>query len=337
MKTMGVGIVGCGEIAIQRHIPSWKRNRKARVVAVADIDENKVMNVARSFHIPRYYTDYKEMIKKEEDLEVIDVCTPVKYHREQVIEACRNGKHVVVEKPMAASVGDCQEMIKEAKKNDVQLTICHTMRMYPTLEHIERCITKAGIGDIQLLHIITPYEELQPWVLSQGGALWELGIHRIYLILYLLGDVKEVEVKTYNSKDPQGNMQIVFYTERGIGIVHLLKAKGEEQATIYGSNGRVRLLPLVFNTAIIEKYRKKNWLDIFKNELTSILKMAKGITKRGFEHLIKRVKTTPHYILLDQFIDAINGSREVPVPPEEGEKSIAILMKIEKLIKEDVR
>jgi len=69
-RIFNVGIIGCGGIAKERHIPSWRKNIKARVIAVADINESRGKKVAKSFHIPKHYADYKRMLEKERSIEI---------------------------------------------------------------------------------------------------------------------------------------------------------------------------------------------------------------------------------------------------------------------------
>ena len=333
MKKIKVGIIGCGEIATERHLPCWQKTDKGEVVAVVDIDEKKAKETAEKFGVPRYYTDYQEMLAKEEGLKIVDVCTPTKFHREHVVKACQKKKHVVVEKPMATSVRECSQMIEAAKKNKVNLTVCHTMRIYPVVKKIKKQIDKKIIGKIKIIHISTPYSELQPWVMAQGGALWELGIHRIYLMLYWLDEIDKVEAKTYTPQDPQENMEVVVSSKKGMGIYHLFKARGqeEEEIRIYGDKGMIRVPSLVFNLSLLLTILDRSWKETLFRKTRDYLVNLYGLSKRAVEYLTQGIKITPHFIIFNQFIEVVTKKqKKVLVSPEEGKRAVEILKEIER-------
>src|SRR5205085_814387 len=97
-----MGIVGTGRIAQNRHLPSYQRNDRVVVVAAADPVPESVHSAAAAFAIPSVYTDYREMLERE-DLDAVSVCTPNKYHAPVAIAALRQGLHVFCEKPLVRS------------------------------------------------------------------------------------------------------------------------------------------------------------------------------------------------------------------------------------------
>lgn len=329
MNTLSVGVVGCGQIAIERHLPVWRKIKGARVVAVTDKDKNRARVVAMKFHVPKWYTDYREMIETE-GLDIVDVCTPTKYHKEHAIYACQRGKHVITEKPMALTSKDCQEMIEAFQGTTLKFTVCHTMIYYPAVRKVRGLIDKGDVGDVQMLRIVTPYCEAQPWVLSQGGVLWEYGIHRVYLLLYLMdGHVEKVEARTYNSRNPQENMEIIIYTTRGVGIIHILKGVGNEEFSIYGRKKKITFPSLPFNTVLTDRCHYGDWKDVYRSSVSASMKALWGMTFRGLNYLLRGTAILPHYNLIRSFIDSINGKGEVPVSPEEGKRAVQILEEVQ--------
>ena len=116
-----IAIVGCGAVAEKRHIPGFARlKRKITIQAVCDKNQDLSMKVATQYGIPRVYTSQDEMLAKEK-LDIVDVCTPPQIHAPIAIEALGHGCHVLMEKPMALSVADCDSMIEAAQKNNRKL------------------------------------------------------------------------------------------------------------------------------------------------------------------------------------------------------------------------
>ncbi len=123
-KRFRVGIIGCGGIANQKHMPSIKAVGKADMVAFCDIIEERAVKAARDFGTPdaKFYTDYKELLK-DESIDVIHVCTPNRSHAQITIDALEAGKHVMCEKPMAKTAADARRMVEAAKCTGKKLTI----------------------------------------------------------------------------------------------------------------------------------------------------------------------------------------------------------------------
>src|SRR4051812_37266662 len=112
MRKINFAIVGCGRIA-QRHAEHI--NNSGKLVAVCDIVKDKADALASKYGA-NAYTDIAELIKNEENIDVVSVCSPNGLHATHTIHSLRAGFHVLCEKPMAINVHDCGEMIKEAEK-----------------------------------------------------------------------------------------------------------------------------------------------------------------------------------------------------------------------------
>jgi len=114
MKKLKVGIVGCGFIANHRHIPAFlKLKNNVELRAMCDINEALANSVAKKCGVSNHYSSLRSMLKNE-DLDIIDICTPPSIHMQVAVEATEFGCHVLMEKPMALKVSDCDLMIKAA-------------------------------------------------------------------------------------------------------------------------------------------------------------------------------------------------------------------------------
>jgi predicted dehydrogenase len=325
LSKLRVGVIGCGEIATSRHLTAWRKVHQASVVAITDIDGEKAKEIAKSFHVCNWYTDYQKMIRSEA-LDIVDICTPTKFHKEQAIYACNHGIHVITEKPMASSKNACEEMISAFQSAKLKLTVCHTMLFYPAVLKVRKMIEDGNIGKVKMVKTTTPYCKVQPWLASQGGVLWEYGIHRVYLTLYLLsGDVEKVETKIYEPENPQDNFEIIIYTTTGIGSVHILKAIGNEEVSIYGSKKKIVFPSLPFNTSIIDKCRYADWKEVYLSSVLGSVKTLGGLTLRGIDYLLRGSSIVPHTTLIRLFADSVNGNSVVPILPEDGKRAVGIL------------
>jgi len=146
-----LALIGCGSIAQLVHLPALKRIEEAELVAICDIYEEVAKGVAEKFAIEKYYTDYVEMLEKE-DLDAIINTTWHAAHAETTIEAAKHGKHVFVEKPMAVTIEECKRMIEACRRNDVKLMIGFMKRFDPALKWIREEVRNGSLGELFLIN-----------------------------------------------------------------------------------------------------------------------------------------------------------------------------------------
>src|SRR3989338_2547027 len=106
MNTLKFGLIGCGRIA-SKHAQILSGLEGAKLSCVCDIKEERAVKFSKEYNVP-YYTDYQQMLK-EENVDVVNILTPSGLHAQHCIDAARLKKHVVVEKPMALTLGDADE------------------------------------------------------------------------------------------------------------------------------------------------------------------------------------------------------------------------------------
>ena len=153
MKKLKFAIIGCGRISY-KHVEALSKNiGEAELVATCDVvlekaqakkDEyiEKTGAPADSVHT---YTDYKEMMEKE-DIDVVTIATESGYHAEISIYCMNKGASALIEKPMAMSIDDANEMIKVAKENNVKLCVCHQNRFNKPVQKLRKAMEAGKFG-----------------------------------------------------------------------------------------------------------------------------------------------------------------------------------------------
>ncbi|MCS7145821.1 MAG: Gfo/Idh/MocA family oxidoreductase [Aigarchaeota archaeon] len=200
MKEFKVGIIGCGGIAQNAHIPGFQRLENVKVVACCDVVESVAKSVAEKFSIPRYYTDYAKMLKSEK-LDAVSVCTPNALHKEPTIMALEQGAHVLVEKPIATSAEDGAAMVRAARRAGRILIVGFQERFNPYALLIKRFVDSGDLGWIHYNRAVYLRRRGVPtWgvfldkKIQGGGALIDIGVHALDLAMYLQGFKKPVSV-----------------------------------------------------------------------------------------------------------------------------------------------
>lgn len=336
MKKLKFGIIGCGRISY-KHVEALINNKEeAELVCTCDVIKEKaeekkqeyIDKLGKNVEV-RVYTDYKDMIEKE-DIDVLTVATESGYHPEIAIYCMNKKKNVIVEKPMALSIDDAQNMIKCSKENNVKLCISHQNRFNKPIQKLRDAVSENRFGRIIngtariLWNRNMGYYEQAPWRGTwklDGGTLMNQCIHDIDLLQWMLGgeiDTVYAQCDTY-IRDIQAEdfgAIIIRFKNGAIGIVEgsacVYPKNLEETLSVFGEKGTVAIGGVAVNK--IEAWKFADNKDCEED----ILKEQEGDPDSvyGFGH-------TP---LFKDMIDAINNNRQPLVCGEEGIKGMAIIL-----------
>ena len=197
MSKLRVGIIGTGGIS-NSHMSGYKSlPDEVEVVAVCDINEPKVKAYAEKYGVPVYYTDYNEMLAKE-NLDCVSVTTWNSVHMPATVAALNAGCNVICEKPMAMNAKEAEIMLETAKKTGKLLQIGFVRRFGDDAISAKKYIDAGVIGDIYygkaqyLRRRGCPGGWFGDKEYSGGGPLIDLGVHVMDLVRYLGGCPKPV-------------------------------------------------------------------------------------------------------------------------------------------------
>ncbi len=197
------GIIGCGVIG-PTHAEAISSLPDAHLVAVADIDEEKAQKLARKFNA-KAYNDAQAMLDNEE-LDVVDVCTPSGMHGEHACQVMRAGKHVIVEKPMEITRERIEEMLRVQHETGRKLAVISQHRFDEAAMQVRTLVEQQAFGRLVLGNAAIPWWRAQKyydsgawrgtWALDGGGILMNQSIHSIDVLQWLMGPVKTIYAYT---------------------------------------------------------------------------------------------------------------------------------------------
>ena len=191
MDKVRIGIIGCGGIANQKHMPALKKLPDVEMVAFCDIVEERAQAAAEKFGVEgaKVFTDYKELLKL--DLDVVHVLTPNKQHSFITVDALESGKHVMCEKPMAINSAEAKKMLDAAKRTGKKLTIGYQNRFRPECQYLKKVVEAGDLGDIYYARAQAIRRRAVPtWGVfldaenQGGGPLIDIGTHALDLTLW---------------------------------------------------------------------------------------------------------------------------------------------------------
>jgi len=198
-----IGIIGCGGIALQKHLPALaKLTDHCELVAFSDIREEKAAHAAKDFGVPgaKVYTDYTKLLA-DGSLDAVHVLTPNNMHAPISIAAFAAGKHVLVEKPMAATGADALAMVKAAEASGKKFTVGYQNRLRSEIQTLKLACQAGQLGEIYFAKAHAFRRKAVPtWGVFQdkaqqgGGPLIDIGTHALDLTLWMMDNWKPRQV-----------------------------------------------------------------------------------------------------------------------------------------------
>jgi predicted dehydrogenase len=219
MERIRIGIVGLGNIAQTAHLPTLTKLQDVEVVAVCDLDKARAQFIAEKFGVPRHYGSFEAMLASEPEMTAVHICTPTKTHHEMAIAALEAKKDVLVEKPLARTMKEAQEINETAKRHRRKLMVGMNNRFRPDAMILRTFIEEMAIGKV--FYSKAGWFRKLPadgaWLTrkeqSGGGVLLDLGMVMFDLALWMMGypEVKEVTAThfAHRTKDVEDS-SIVF-------------------------------------------------------------------------------------------------------------------------------
>jgi len=193
-----VAVIGAGMIANAGHIPAWKHQSGAEVVAVADLEEVNARETAQRYDIPHAYTDVGKMLAQERP-DLVIVCTPNHYHKEHALAAFRAGANVLCEKPLATSYADATEIYQAADAAGKMLYVGQNLRFFGVIAAAKDFAAAGELGEVYHADTICMRRRGVPtWGRfhikkdSDGGPLWDIGVHMLDSMLWVMGSPRVV-------------------------------------------------------------------------------------------------------------------------------------------------
>lgn len=250
-----VAIIGAGAIS-RAHIDAYlKFPERCQVVAVSDIYKDKAENrIAQSqLAEAKAYGDYRELLGQ--DIDLVSICTPPYTHAELAVEFLQAGKHVLVEKPMASSLEECDAMNKAAEESGKLLSIVAQNRFRTPMMKLKAVLDSGMIGPVVHSQVDSYwwrghcYYDLWwrgTWEKEGGGCTLNHAVHHIDALLWMMGRPTELQAFMSNTSHDNAEVEdlsiaMLKFAGGGLGqITSSVVHHGEEQQLIFqGKQARI--------------------------------------------------------------------------------------------------
>jgi UDP-N-acetylglucosamine 3-dehydrogenase len=297
MKRIRCGVIGLGWFG-EHHVDALKSLPLADVTAVCTRREWRLKEVAEKYHIPKTYTNYADMLA-DKDIDMVTVVTHVKDHFKPTVDALKAGKHVFLEKPMAASAEECDGIIEEVNKTDKCFMVGHVCRFDTVYALAKEEIDSGNLGRIISIHARRNLEKsLVETVLENISALFGDGVHDLDLALWYTG-AKPVSVyaQTMNTRPnhPYDDMGWAMFRFDNGAIVVLESIWCLPEKAPFAIDGRMEVIGTegavyIDNSGINYTLLTKNGISYPQSTYWPIVHgMRRGHLKEEFDYFLKCV------------------------------------------------
>jgi predicted dehydrogenase len=262
---MRIGLIGCGNVGVNAHIPAVQANEGMTIVAAADPTPERlqVAATAAGLGVDDLYADWRELLVRQ-DVEAVIVATPQRFRPEIVIAAATAGKHILAEKPLALTPADAQAMIDAAREHGVTLATVHNYHFMPVYRDIKEVLDSGEIGQPEIAVLNYLGVEDRPGAAaysprwrhraadSGGGVLMDM-LHVVYLANWFMGG-PPLAVSAWVDKRLEGegdveDIALVRYVyDNGQALVNMAWGVGPGAVEVGGTQGRVVMTNKDFGT-----------------------------------------------------------------------------------------
>lgn len=336
-------IIGPGKVA-DTHARALQK--LSTLVAICGRDATKTKTFANRYAI-QPYTDLAEMLHTER-VNALIICTPHPQHAENALVALNAGVHVLVEKPMAITLPDCDRMIEAAHRNHVLLGVISQRRWYEPVQRVKAAIDAGKIGApilglVQVLGWRSPeYFQMDPWRGTWdgegGGVLVNQAVHQLDLFQWFMGPIAEVYGAWANFNHPTIEVEdtavamlrfqngalgsILLSNSQKPGLFAKIHVHGHSGASVgvqtEGGSVFIAGIPMQVEPAVNDLWTipgEESFLDDWTRE-----DRARGDIVEIVSHY--------HYLQIQDFLQAIQEKRPPLVDGIEGRKSVELFTAI---------
>lgn len=340
---MKVGIIGCGQIATA-HIPYVLAQPYARLVGVADASEGRARELSTRFHIPSVYRTLTDLLEAERP-DVVHILTPPQTHATLAMEAMEAGCHVLVEKPMAATLEEAETMEAVARRRGVKLCVDHNHLFDPAFVRAKALVEQGAIGQVVWVESFEGFDVGAPdnpyvkpgaadhWVHQlPGGIFQNLAPHPAYLLLAFLGEptnIRAVAQKTGRVPTAFADeLRVLVSASDGLGcfMVSLSIQPFMKYVHIYGTEATIYVNLTTNSLTLLKNRRLPRALARGMRGLEEGMQLLGSTMANAVRVATGRLRSYPGMgVLITEFYRSIAEDGSPPVDSAAGREVVRVL------------
>jgi predicted dehydrogenase len=294
-----IGIIGCGAVTAKYHLPALQQVAGIQIVALADPRLERTRELAATFAVPHAVADYRDLLDRTD---AVILALPHHLHATIGVEALKAGKHVLMEKPLANTVAECDALIAASRQADRVLAVGQVRRYTIAIQATRQWLTSGLLGDLEEFHV----EEggIYGWPVasdfffkretSGGGVLMDTGAHVLDTLRWWLGDLHVTGYEDDDAGGIEADCTMRMETNDGIaGTMVLSRLRTlSNRCLLRGSRALLEVNPLANWARLVPhgtgmglcggyavngaEVRNRELVDLFRQQAEEWLKAIRG-------------------------------------------------------------
>ena len=331
------GTRGAGYVSAH-HIRALKALSNVEIVAIADVDQERAQTVAQQSGIPLAARNLAEMAATAPD--AVHILTPPSSHADLAVEALAMGCHVLVEKPMAGTVADCDRMLAAARRAGRALSVNHSARMDPSVLKALDMVAKNAVGTVMAVDFFRssdypPYRggpNIPPQFRAGSYPFHDLGIHGLSLFEAFLGEVQQADI-CFASSGLDANLlfdewRALVRCRRGTGQMYLSWniRPIQNQIVVHGTRGVIQVDCFLQTCTLRRSLPGPKFGSAVVGAISSSFETLWRVPWNVLRFATGRLPGSPGiHASIQRFYEALTEGNAVPIPAEEGRRLVAAM------------
>ena len=318
MKKIGVVVIGAGNIG-QHHVRVYSTLKNVRLLAVCDSNIDTASRIARKYHT-RAYKDYKKLIEENPNIDCASIAVPTSYHQLISTYFMKRNINVLLEKPIAQTLDDAEEILRTAESNQVKLMIGHVERFNPGVLKMKQLVKQGKLGKI--ISIVSKRVGVFPPSVSDMNVFLDLGIHEVDIINSIMEEhpqiIQKHAVKSHAARQEDAGEIFLLYKDAAAFIqVNWITPVKIRSLSITGTKGYAEL-DYINQTLTVHKAKLNKHFETYADFLRFSDSKTENISVEKAEPLRKEI---------EYFVDVVRGKKSLQMTQEEILQSLAICLK----------
>ena len=314
MQKVRLAVLGCGAVAQIHHLPAISASQCAEAAVLVDADPARARAIAERFGVPASATDYREVLDR---IDAAVVALPNSLHAPVAADLLRRGIPVLVEKPMALSVRECDEMIAAAEAGGAALAVGLDFRFFDSTRFVKDFLAEGLLGELRGFDlrqgVIPRWPFATDFLLRKetagGGVLADFGVHVLDLLLVWLGDWAAIDYRDDAEGGIESDCELVLRMRSGLeGTAEISRTRNLRNTCVFEGE-RATLEVGIWDPDPAITLR-------FGGQETALAGRA-GACRLTFQDVFVRQ--------IDDFALAVREGREPFVPGREGRRSLELI------------
>jgi myo-inositol 2-dehydrogenase / D-chiro-inositol 1-dehydrogenase len=326
-----VGLIGCGDIASYAHLRLLRRLPGVVLVGVADPDPDARARAARLAHVPVH--DRSESLLENDDVDAVVICAPTPLHAELAVAAATEGKHFYLEKPIATTATEANQVLDAVARAGVKAAIGFNRRLHPLYEHARRILGTGRIGPVRAVTMAfcepKSAQTVPRWMLRRatgGGVLLDLASHHFDSLRWLLGDeIGDVRATLSSEESEHDEAAVQLWTEEGVTAQGFFSYRA----------GHADYLEFLGEVGTLRVDRHRSTL-----ELRVPRRLGYGVTRAWIpptpvvtiwrlQRPFRRVRELSFRRSLEAYVELVRGGRRRLATLQDGLRSLEVVLEAE--------